>query len=90
MTALAASVVPVPSTVDRVVKLARLAEVLRRHGADSIVLRSHTALAWVLDGARTHVSLAGDVEVLTADPRWPSVRVDGLDRPIELDRVRFG
>lgn len=60
MTALAASVVPGPSTVDRAVKLARLADVLRRHQAESIVLRSHTALAWMLDGARTHVSLAGD------------------------------
>lgn len=60
MTAVAASVVPAPSTADRAVKHARLAEVLDRRGAESIVLRSHTALAWYLDGARTHVSLAGD------------------------------
>jgi len=60
VTAVAASVVPAPSTADRAVKHARLAEVLDHHGAESIVLRSHTALAWYLDGARTHVSLAGD------------------------------
>nr|WP_155842966.1 M24 family metallopeptidase [Agromyces luteolus] len=33
---------------------------LERRGASAIVLRSHTAVAWYLDGARTHVSLAGD------------------------------
>ena len=27
------------------------------------------------------------IEVLTVDPRWPTVATNGLDRPIELDRV---
>ena len=49
-----------PSVVDRAAKRRRVLDVLDRRGADSIVLRSHTAVAWYLDGVRTHVSLAGD------------------------------
>ena len=49
-----------PSIVDRAVKRRRVLDVLDGRGADSVVLRSHTAVAWYLDGARTHVSLAGD------------------------------
>lgn len=49
-----------PSAADRAVKRQRLLAVLDARGADSLVLRSHTALAWYLDGARTHVSLVGD------------------------------
>jgi Xaa-Pro aminopeptidase len=45
---------------DRSVKRERVLELLDRRRADSIVLRSHTAVAWYLDGARTHVSLAAD------------------------------
>jgi len=62
MTGVAASVVTssVPSRADRAVKHTRLVELLDRRGAGSLVLRSHTALGWALDGARTHVSLAGD------------------------------
>ncbi len=48
------------SVVDRRVKRGRVLELLERAGADSIVLRSHTAVAWYLDGPRTHVSLVGD------------------------------
>jgi Xaa-Pro aminopeptidase len=48
------------SGADRVVKRARVLDLLERRGAASIVLRSHTAVSWYLDGARTHVSLAGD------------------------------
>lgn len=48
------------SAVDRVVKRARVLDLLDRAGADALVLRSHTAVSWYLDGARTHVSLAGD------------------------------
>ncbi|MGI9822748.1 M24 family metallopeptidase [Agromyces sp. Marseille-Q5079] len=48
------------SAVDRAVKRARVLDLLKRRGAASIVLRSHTAVSWYLDGARTHVSLAGD------------------------------
>ena len=51
---------PSPAPADRAAKRDRLLEVLDRRGAGSLVLRSHTALAWYLDGARTHVSLAGD------------------------------
>jgi Xaa-Pro aminopeptidase len=45
---------------DRSVKRERMLALLDRRGADSIVLRSHTAVAWYLDGARTHVSFAAD------------------------------
>ena len=69
MTAVAASAVPAPSTADRAVKHERLVDVLHRRGAESIVLRSHTALAWYLDGVRTHVSLAGDPVVAVVATR---------------------
>lgn len=49
-----------PSAADRAVKRQRVLDVLEGRGADSVVLRSHTAVAWYLDGVRTHVSLAGD------------------------------
>ncbi|WP_353813399.1 M24 family metallopeptidase [Agromyces sp. SYSU T00266] len=45
---------------DRPAKRARVLDLLERRGASALLLRSHTALAWYLDGARTHVSLAGD------------------------------
>lgn len=43
---------------ERAVKRARVVELLDRHGAERIVLSTATSLAWYLDGARTHVSLA--------------------------------
>jgi Xaa-Pro aminopeptidase len=43
---------------ERTVKRARLLELLDRRGAERIVLSTTTSLAWYLDGARTHVSLA--------------------------------
>ena len=43
---------------ERALKRARLVELLDRHGAERILLSSATTLAWYLDGARTHVSLA--------------------------------
>ena len=46
--------------VDRAAKRARVIELLDRRRASAVVLRSHVAVAWYLDGARTHVSLAGD------------------------------
>jgi Xaa-Pro aminopeptidase len=67
---------PPPSVADRAVKRARLLEVLERRGARSMVLRSHTALAWYLDGARTHVSLAGDpVVAVVVTPAGDRLRV---------------
>lgn len=75
-----------PSAPDRAVKRQRLLAVLDAHGADSLVLRSHTALAWYLDGARTHVSLAGDPIVAVVVSRdGDEVRVFGneADRMIE-------
>lgn len=56
---MSAAVLP-PSAADRAIKRERVLAILNDRGAESIVLRSHTALAWYLDGARTHVSFAGD------------------------------
>lgn len=65
-----------PAVADRAVKRARLLEVLERRDARSLVLRSHTALAWYLDGARTHVSLAGDpVVAVVVTPGGDRLRV---------------
>jgi Xaa-Pro aminopeptidase len=41
-------------------KRARLLGILDAAGADSLVLTSHGAVSWYLDGARVHTSLAGD------------------------------
>ncbi|MBM7503906.1 M24 family metallopeptidase [Agromyces aurantiacus] len=61
---------------DRAAKRARLLEVLDRRGGSALVLRSHTAVAWYLDGARTHVSLAGDpVAAVVVRPGGDSVHV---------------
>jgi Xaa-Pro aminopeptidase len=73
-----------PSIVDRAVKRRRVLDLLDRRGAASIVLRSHTAVAWYLDGARTHVSLAGDPVVAVV------VRPDGDELRVfdnEADRL---
>lgn len=51
---------PGPVATERARKRERMLELLDRRGAGSIVLRSHTAVAWYLDGARTHVSLSAD------------------------------
>jgi Xaa-Pro aminopeptidase len=47
------------STEDRARKRERMQRMLRERGAEQVVLTSHEALAWYLEGARTHVSLAG-------------------------------
>jgi Xaa-Pro aminopeptidase len=56
------------SAADRAAKRARLQAVRRDAGGRPLVLSSHEALAWYLEGARTHVSLAG--------PPVLAVRVD--------------
>lgn len=56
------------SAVDRAAKRERMAGVRRDAGGHPLVLSSHEALAWYLEGARTHVSLAG--------PPVLAVRVD--------------
>ena len=47
------------SAADRAAKRERMAGVRRDAGGRPLVLSSHEALAWYLEGARTHVSLAG-------------------------------
>ncbi|GLI26255.1 hypothetical protein ARHIZOSPH14_04970 [Agromyces rhizosphaerae] len=49
-----------PVAADRAVKRQRVLELLDVRGADRLLLTSATALSWYLDGARVHVSLAGD------------------------------
>lgn len=58
-----------PPAADRIVKQSRLAEIRASIGADALLLTSHEALAWYLDGVRTHVSLAGPpvLAVVAAD-----------------------
>lgn len=45
---------------DRAVKRRRVLEILDAAGRETLLLTSHTALAWYLDGGRVHISLAGD------------------------------
>ena len=49
---------PSQTGTDREIKRDRLLGLLDRRGADRLVLTSATSLAWYLDGARTHISLA--------------------------------
>ncbi|ATB41451.1 peptidase M24 [Cystobacter fuscus] len=56
-----------------------------------VVLQPHNALAWnpSLPGAKiedTLVTSEGGVEILTVDPRWPTVSIDGRPRPDILVR----
>lgn len=48
------------SAADLATKRERVLGILAAHPADRIALTSHGAVSWYLDGARTHVSLAGD------------------------------
>lgn len=48
------------SATDREVKRRRVLDILDAEGRDSLLLTSHTALTWYLDGSRVHISLAGD------------------------------
>jgi Xaa-Pro aminopeptidase len=48
------------SAADREVKRRRVLDILDGAGRDSLLLTTHTALTWYLDGSRVHISLAGD------------------------------
>lgn len=55
---------------DRATKRARVLDILASAGRDSVLLTSHTALSWYLDGSRVGISLAGDpiaAVLVTAD-----------------------
>ena len=45
---------------DRAEKRRRVLEILDGAGRETLLLTSHTALTWYLDGSRVHISLAGD------------------------------
>ncbi|GAB2601721.1 M24 family metallopeptidase [Kocuria himachalensis] len=47
------------SDPERAEKRRRVLRVLDAHGVDAVLLQSHSAVSWYLDGARVHVSLAG-------------------------------
>ncbi len=48
-----------PSAADRLVKQERLAALRAAHGGSPLILTSHEAIAWYLDGIRTHVEECG-------------------------------
>lgn len=48
------------SEADRAIKRRRVLDILDAKGQDSLLLTTHTALTWYLDGSRVHISLAGD------------------------------
>ncbi|WP_223883751.1 Xaa-Pro peptidase family protein [Pseudarthrobacter sp. BIM B-2242] len=48
------------SAKDRAIKRRRVLDILDAKGQDSLLLTTHTALTWYLDGSRVHISLAGD------------------------------
>ncbi len=51
---------PPASAPDRAIKRRRVLDILDAKGQDSLLLTTHTSLAWYLDGSRVHISLAGD------------------------------
>ncbi|TLM72357.1 Xaa-Pro peptidase family protein [Pseudarthrobacter sp. NamB4] len=58
------------SAADRAIKRQRVLDILDAKGADSLLLTTHTALTWYLDGSRMHISLAGDpIAALLVDRR---------------------
>ncbi|MCS5716265.1 peptidase M24 [Herbiconiux sp. CPCC 205716] len=66
----------VARSADRLVKRARLLELLGGRGAEGLILSSHAAVTWYLDGARTHVSLMGDpVAAVVVRPGGDEIRV---------------
>ncbi|MWB99377.1 peptidase M24, partial [Agromyces sp. MMS17-SY077] len=74
-----------PDAADRAVKRERVRALLAERGARGVVLRSHGALAWYLDGVRTHVSLAGDpvlAVIVTLDDERLRVAANEADRLI--------
>ena len=53
--------IPLPGNPsDRTAKRQRVLDILDAKGHDALLLTSHTALTWYLDGSRMHISLAGD------------------------------
>ena len=48
------------SAADRAIKRRRVLDILDAKGQDALLLTTHTALTWYLDGGRVHISLAGD------------------------------
>ena len=71
---------------DRLAKLARIADLLDRHGARELVLTCPENLAWLFDGARVAVPYAGAPVLQAVVSRDGGVRVDALVN--EWERLR--
>jgi Xaa-Pro aminopeptidase len=70
-----------PDPADRAIKQTRLRAILAATGAERLALTSHAAVSWYLDGARTHVSLAGDpVLAVLIGPTGDTVITPGSER----------
>lgn len=66
----------VAGAADRAAKRARVLALLEGRGAEGLVLSSHAAVTWYLDGARTHVSLMGDpVAAVVVRPAGDEIRL---------------
>jgi Xaa-Pro aminopeptidase len=66
----------VARAADRAAKRERVLALLEGRGAEGLVLSSHAAVTWYLDGARTHVSLLGDpVAAVVVRPGGDEIRV---------------
>lgn len=66
----------VAGAADRAAKRERVLALLEGQGAEGLLLSSHAAVTWYLDGARTHVSLMGDpVAAVLVRPCGDEIRV---------------
>jgi len=77
---------------DRAVKRERVLGILATRPADALALTSHAAVSWYLDGARTHVSLAGDpVLAVLVDAAGDTVITTGSERArLEAEELPAG
>ena len=78
------------SEADRTEKRARLEPVREQAGAGALLLTSHEAVSWYLEGIRSHVSLAGPpVAAVRVDPDGDTLFVadNEADRLIAEERL---
>lgn len=77
---------------DLATKRERVLGILAARAADRLALTSHAAVSWYLDGARTHVSLAGDpVLAVLIDADGDTVVTTGSERArLEAEELPAG
>ncbi len=89
---------PLTAGGDHRAKHARVVEVLDRAGGEAVLLQSPAAVNWLLDGARTHVSLAAapvvavrvdraGCRVLVARSEAPRLRAEELPGGLEVQEL---